>query len=144
MTNFVGILSQGLRIAPPEAPSSGYLYGKGVYFADMAKKSSYYCYPVNNIALILLGEVSLGEEDQRTNIDFNLPSTLKKKANSIHALGRLEPSNGEYIGENKDIFVPNGDANINEKNRNCNDFAEYIVYNVDQIKLRYLLKIKYN
>ena len=144
MTNFVGILSQGLRIAPPEAPSSGYLYGKGVYFADMAKKSSHYCYPVNNIALILLGEVSLGEEDQRTNIDFNLPSTLKKKANSIHALGRLEPSGGEYIGENKDIFVPNGDANISEKNGNCNDFAEYIVYNVDQIRLRYLLKIKYN
>ena len=115
MTNFVGILSQGLRIAPPEAPSSVYLYGKGIYFADMAKKSSYYCYPVNNIALILLGEVSLGEEDQRTNTDFNLPSTLKKKTNSLHALGRLEPSNGEYIGENKDIFVPNGDANNSEK-----------------------------
>ena len=144
MTNFVGILSQGLRIAPPEAPSSGYLYGKGVYFADMAKKSSYYCYPVNNIALILLGEVSLGEEDQRTSTDFNLPSTLNKKANSIHALGRLEPCDGEYIGKKKDIFVPNGDAKISEKNRNCNDFAEYIVYNVDQIKLRYLLKIKYN
>ena len=65
MTNFVGILSQGLRIAPPEAPSSGYLYGKGVYFADMAQKSSGYCYPVNKYALILLGEVALGKEDQR-------------------------------------------------------------------------------
>ena len=142
ITNFVGILSQGLRIAPPEAPSSGYLYGKGVYFADMSLKSSYYCYPVNNIALILLGEVSLGKEDQRVNTDFNLPSTLKKNANSIHALGKIEPSDGETIED--DIFVPNGDAKINEKNRNCNDFAEYIVYNVDQIRLRYLLKIKYN
>ncbi|XP_062010044.1 poly [ADP-ribose] polymerase 1-like [Rosa rugosa] len=25
-TNFVGILSQGLRIAPPEAPATGYMY----------------------------------------------------------------------------------------------------------------------
>jgi poly [ADP-ribose] polymerase len=33
-SNFVGILSQGLRIAPPEAPVSGYRFGKGVYFAD--------------------------------------------------------------------------------------------------------------
>ena len=33
-SNFVGILSQGMRIAPPEAPKSGYLFGKGVYFAD--------------------------------------------------------------------------------------------------------------
>lgn len=29
LTNWVGILSQGLRIAPPEAPVSGYLFGKG-------------------------------------------------------------------------------------------------------------------
>lgn len=33
--NFVGILTQGLRVAPPEAPVSGYAFGKGVYFADM-------------------------------------------------------------------------------------------------------------
>jgi len=31
-TNFGGILSQGLRIAPPEAPVSGYAFGKGLYF----------------------------------------------------------------------------------------------------------------
>lgn len=30
-TNFAGILSQGLRIAPPEAPVTGYMFGKGVY-----------------------------------------------------------------------------------------------------------------
>ena len=29
-TNFVGILSQGLRIAPPEAPSTGFMFGKGM------------------------------------------------------------------------------------------------------------------
>ena len=34
-TNFAGILKQGLRIAPPEAPVTGYMFGKGVYFADV-------------------------------------------------------------------------------------------------------------
>ncbi len=29
LTNFVGIISQGLRIAPPEAPVTGYMFGKG-------------------------------------------------------------------------------------------------------------------
>lgn len=43
LTNFVGILSQGLRIAPPEAPVTGYMFGKGVYFADMVSKSANYC-----------------------------------------------------------------------------------------------------
>jgi poly [ADP-ribose] polymerase len=142
ITNFVGILSQGLRIAPPEAPSSGYLYGKGVYFADMAQKSSHYCYPMNNIALILLGEVALGKEDERTSCDFNLPNTMKSGTNSVHALGRLEPDGGTFINGN--VFVPNGDSKINEKHQLCNDYAEYIVYNVDQVKLRYLLKIRYD
>jgi poly [ADP-ribose] polymerase 2/3/4 len=35
-TNFAGILKQGLRIAPPEAPVNGYMFGKGVYFADVS------------------------------------------------------------------------------------------------------------
>ena len=43
LTNFAGILSQGLRIAPPEAPCTGYMFGKGVYFADMVSKSANYC-----------------------------------------------------------------------------------------------------
>ena len=30
-TNYGGILTQGLRIAPPEAPVSGYMFGKGTY-----------------------------------------------------------------------------------------------------------------
>lgn len=61
-TNFAGILSQGLRIAPPEAPVSGYMFGKGVYFADMVSKSANYChcYRSNNIGLMLLCEVALG------------------------------------------------------------------------------------
>lgn len=29
LTNWVGIISQGLRIAPPEAPVTGYMFGKG-------------------------------------------------------------------------------------------------------------------
>ena len=142
ITNFVGILSQGLRIAPPEAPCSGYLYGKGVYFADMSQKSSCYCHPVNNEALILLGEVSLGKEDIRDDTDYDLPNTLKEGTNSVHALGGLEPSGGENI--NGDIFIPNGNAKKNNNCSYCSDYAEYIVYNVDQIKLRYLLKIKYH
>jgi hypothetical protein len=41
--NFIGILTNGLKIAPPEAPATGYLFGKGVYFADLFEKSFAYC-----------------------------------------------------------------------------------------------------
>lgn len=61
-SNFVGILSQGMRIAPPEAPCTGYLFGKGVYFADLIGKSTPYCRPEisNGIATFVLCEVACG------------------------------------------------------------------------------------
>ena len=80
-SNFGGILSQGLRVAPPEAPSTGYLFGKGIYFADMAGKSATYCCPEisNNIGLLLLCEVALGETMSLYNPDS---SALKKMKDS--------------------------------------------------------------
>ena len=61
-SNFVGILSQGLKIAPPEAPKSGYLFGKGVYFADMIEKSAPYACPElsGGVGIYILAEVALG------------------------------------------------------------------------------------
>lgn len=49
----------GLRIAPPEAPSRGYSFGKGIYFADMFAKSVRYCGAdwVNSDAVLILCEV---------------------------------------------------------------------------------------
>ena len=62
VTNFAGILSQGLRIAPPEAPATGYMFGKGIYLADMSSKSANYCnhYQSGGTALLLLCEAELG------------------------------------------------------------------------------------
>lgn len=49
----------GLRIAPPEAPVTGYMFGKGIYFADMFSKSANYCYANNSTTagVLLLCEV---------------------------------------------------------------------------------------
>ena len=33
-----------MRIAPPEAPVTGYMFGKGVYFADCSSKCANYCF----------------------------------------------------------------------------------------------------
>lgn len=62
-TNFGGILSQGLRIAPPEAPVNGYAFGKGVYLADMSSKSAKYCQPgmSGSTGILLLIEAELGK-----------------------------------------------------------------------------------
>ena len=61
----MGILGQGLRIAPPEAPVTGYMFGKGVYFADMFSKSLAYCMDYwsggNDNLCMLMSEVACGK-----------------------------------------------------------------------------------
>ena len=73
MSNYAGILSQGLRIAPPEAPSTGYMFGKGVYFADMASKSAQYCHShlSDGVALLLLCDVAVGTPNDLLHSDYN-------------------------------------------------------------------------
>lgn len=41
---------------------TGYMFGKGIYFADMVSKSANYCHTsqADPIGLVLLGEVALG------------------------------------------------------------------------------------
>jgi poly [ADP-ribose] polymerase len=140
ISNYVGILSQGLRIAPPEAPSSGYLFGKGLYFADMSSKSCNYCYPVNNIGLILLCEVALGNIEKRFSTDYSLPNTMNKGNNSILGVGKIYPSDGIFVEKN--LFIPCEKVSVN--NEYAVSFDEFIVYDVRQVKLRYLLKIQYD
>lgn len=46
----------------PPLLQTGYMFGKGIYFADMVSKSANYCHTsqADPIGLILLGEVALG------------------------------------------------------------------------------------
>lgn len=92
MTNWCGILSQGLRIAPPEAPVTGYMFGKGVYFSDICSKSANYCFatPSKNLGLLALCEVSLGTTRDLKAADYSADK-LPKGYNSTRGLGRMAP-----------------------------------------------------
>merc|ERR1712004_667107 len=97
-TNYAGILGQGLRIAPPEAPVTGYMFGKGVYFADMSSKAANYCFPSRSQphGLLLVCEVSTGVARELVQADpraDKLPIGIK----SVKGLGRVEPSRKENL-----------------------------------------------
>lgn len=95
-TNFGGILSQGLRIAPPEAPVSGYMFGKGIYLADMSSKSAGYCASgvSGGHALLLLCEAELGDPMQElTRASYQAGETAKNNNQlSTWGKGRTGPS----------------------------------------------------
>ncbi|KAJ8575555.1 hypothetical protein ON010_g3658 [Phytophthora cinnamomi] len=75
LANWLGILSEGLRIAPPEVASNGRTFGKGLYFTDKVTKAQAYCHcrPTNghNQCVFALSEVALGESKEMLNSDDN-------------------------------------------------------------------------
>jgi hypothetical protein len=92
LANFRGILSQGLRIAPPEAPVSGYYLGKGVYLADVCSKSAEYCRASKSApdALMLLCEAALGNAYHTAHGKFVDKQMLDAAHfDSVHGLGRV-------------------------------------------------------
>ncbi|KAL7628287.1 hypothetical protein AAE478_002486 [Parahypoxylon ruwenzoriense] len=151
-TNFAGILSQGLRIAPPEAPMSGYMFGRGIYLADISSKSAIYCYPKtsNGHALILLCEAEIGRcggpfispcytAGQAIKAAGGLSAAAKgrlgmhrwKDAECIHpslrGIGMADGSQGP-----SDTGVPYTTLRHNE----------YICYDERQVRPRYLFQIR--
>ena len=67
VSNCVSILHKALRIAPPEAPKTGAMFGRGIYFADLCKKSLNYCRIANGeTGCMFLAQVALGDSLKRT------------------------------------------------------------------------------
>ncbi|KJH45001.1 Poly(ADP-ribose) polymerase catalytic domain protein [Dictyocaulus viviparus] len=176
--NYGGILSQGLRIAPPEAPvilnddtdgllllcdvalgkvkeelhavdhslrtirdfnsvqglgksepdpqcaieseegysiplgkpvKSGYMFGKGVYFADMVSKSANYCRILNDDTdgLLLLCDVALGKVKEELHaVDHSLRTI--RDFNSVQGLGKSEPDPQCAIESEEGYSIPLG------------------------------------
>ncbi|KAL1664848.1 PARP-1-like protein [Schizophyllum commune] len=149
-TNFAGILKQGLRIAPPEAPVTGYMFGKGVYFADMMSKSAGYCYMglSGQTGLLLLCEVAVKPFYERYDAEYDADKGCKKaNALATKGIGRTQPVNwkdaGEVLGNDalKGCHMPDGPCDNNADPKAYLQYNEYIVYNTAQIRARYLLMV---
>jgi len=144
-TNYAGILAQGLRIAPKEAPVTGYMFGKGIYFADMVSKSANYCFTSkdNAFGLMLLCEVALGDIHQLKRAKETL-SKAPDGHHSVQGCGKTQPDPKETITLPDGVQVPTGKPiNIDVKGGDLL-YNEYIVYDVAQVHIRYLLKVNFN
>ncbi|UDD55742.1 hypothetical protein AFCA_003335 [Aspergillus flavus] len=148
-TNFGGILSQGLRIAPPEAPVSGYMFGKGVYFADMSSKSANYCCSYNSggMALLLLCDVELGDPMlELDHSNYNAGEDAKRDGKiATLGKGRTVPAAWKDAGsvnpQLQGVKMPDVSASSKSANAQSLMYNEYIVYDVAQIRQKYLFQV---
>lgn len=149
-TNFGGILSQGLRIAPPEAPVNGYMFGKGVYLADTSSKSANYCCACNSgsMGLLLLCDAELGDPMlELFGSDYNAGENAQKEGKiATLGQGRRIPAGWKDAGclnpALKGVKMPDVSTGIsNGKSKAWLQYNEYIVYDVAQIRQRYLFYV---
>ena len=148
ITNAVGILSEGLRVAPPEAPSTGYMFGKGVYFADLSSKAANYCHATADAphGVLLLCEVATG-----TAHPLLAAKSLARPPSPCHSVkgvGRSEPRPTGSAPLDAAAFPPvvlhSGEPTPNAAADGSKLlYNEWIVYDEAQIKIRYLLKVKF-
>lgn len=141
LTNYVGILSQGLQIAPPNAPVTGYMFGKGIYFANMVSKSGNYCYTSrsSSTGILLLCEVALGDSLPLKTADYEAAEAARRaNCHSTHGVGRTQPNPAEFasLPTDKDVIVPCGQG-IDSKAAGLSLlYDEFIVYNINQVRIR--------
>ncbi|KAI9345692.1 ankyrin repeat-containing domain protein [Obelidium mucronatum] len=157
MSNMLGILKHGLQVAPVEAPVSGYMFGKGIYFADVFAKSWGYVHDhigtddTRAYGCMFICEVALGETHDLEESDSTL-ETAKPGTSSTKGLGRNVPApEGDITLLNENIKLPLGslstaplrkDPETNKEIERVLNYNEYIVYNPAQVKIKYLLVLR--
>ena len=146
LTNWVSILKQGLRIAPPEAPVTGYMFGKGVYFADCFTKSANYCF-VNGKGrgVLALCEVELGEPLTFLHADGDAPKKLGTQYGSTFAEGQHRPAGIKHVDG---LRVPHGpmvaaDSPKPGMSRSLL-YNEFIVYDTSKVNIKYVLEVEFS
>uniref|UniRef100_U5EZI1 Poly [ADP-ribose] polymerase n=1 Tax=Corethrella appendiculata TaxID=1370023 RepID=U5EZI1_9DIPT len=144
LTNFVGILTHGLKIAPPEAPATGYMFGKGIYFADMVSKSANYCATTRSsrTGLMLLCEVALGEMEHLHAAKY--VTKLPNDKHSVIGVGRTHPHPDERHIREDGVEIPYGKGVENPNIKSSLLYNEYIVYDVAQVNVQYLFKMRFD
>ncbi|EEC03510.1 poly [ADP-ribose] polymerase, putative, partial [Ixodes scapularis] len=140
-SNWAGILSEGLRIAPSHVPSSGYMFDKGVYFADCVSKSANYCWPNPKVQEGILALCEVLEPWLLYKIlSFLTVSTFMH----VHVCLCASIDDFFFSYRPDGVVVPCGklvkSALVHSANLHYN---EYIVYNTNQIKIRYLVKVRF-
>ncbi len=112
--NMVGILTRGLLIAPKHAPVNGYMFGKGIYFADQSTKSAQYSLLRDTgrkpIGYLFLADVALGKIKKEAG-----PQYREEAPKGYHS---VQGCQGQYLVHN-----------------------EFIIYKTTQCTLRYIAEI---
>lgn len=128
------------------------MFGKGVYFADISSKSANYCCSniSNNVGILLLCDVEVGDPMlELINSNYNAGEDAKKQDKlATLGIGRTIPpgwKDAECLKSDLDGVKMPDFSNPPTANSNQTaylQYNEYIVYDVAQIRQKYLFYVQ--
>lgn len=141
MTNYCSIFQNGLVLNPENlgAVLTGKMFGQGIYLTNVFSKSVGYtaCETSNDIGAILLCEVALGNQLIKLSADYTISNDFLKKNgyDSVYAKGKYSASKFITSG---DMKIPNYYLSESKEERLLL-YDEMVIYNTDQLILKYLV-----
>lgn len=116
--NMLGIMQHGLKIKPSAAVHTGSMFGEGIYFASQSSKSANYCW-------------GFGGANQSLDTNFLMVCEV--------ATGKIK----EYTDPQLELkSAPKGFNSVMGKKGPNLLHDEYIVYNENQARIRYIIEFK--
>lgn len=124
-----------------EAPSTGYMFGKGIYFADIVSKSAKYCATglIDKMGLLLLCDVALGKSRLAAYAQDFANEIPNENEHSVKGCGSTYPT--EFCTLDGVKIASGG---LCKTSKTSLKYNEYIVYDINQVKMKYLVKVKFN
>ena len=145
VSNWCSIIKNGLYLDPSKlgVRISGKMFGYGIYWANAISKSFNYCNAdcFGNKAVLAIAEVALGDmyEQYQSNIDISQVYLDNLKKNSTWGKGQSSPENVCVIDG---VIIPNGIIKKNKINACQLQYDEFIIYNTNQYKIRYVIVVE--
>ena len=134
--NIIGILSQGLKIAPVQAINTGNAYGNGIYLSDGFSTSFIYCFHAKNGGLFYNGDINYSKL-------FMIMAEVAVGNIGINADTNVVSMNMDF----NDYFMTNEGYRIfknSNKLRNSDSSDSIIVAHEEtNVRVKYLIEIEY-
>lgn len=141
LANVAGILTGSMKINPIGIPTTGKMFGNGLYFANSSTKSAQYMYTTSlGLGVLFLCEVALGNMYE-LKVAHDV-TALPQGKHSTRGLGIHTPDIDTHVEIDNNVIVPIGKLQPSDATGKSLQYDEFIVYDTTQIKLRYLVLVK--
>lgn len=126
------------------------MFGKGVYLADTSSKSANYCCPYSSadMGLLLLCDVELGDPMFELCDSDYMAGENARKEGKIATLGKGSAIPGGWKDAGclhatlQGVKIPDVSTAVQRNDQAWLQYNEYIVYDVAQIRQRYLFYVQ--